>query len=185
MRRYLICLALGAVTSGCTSYQSQLITETEYGEYKTTPVTGIPVVITVPQKLGFLVTETTYEVTIGTRNDDGSVGEPQVSYITETSIDRNPIALGDSKLVSLDIKRPFYGTAESSFELANQYPTKINSKVDDKTLDRVLESVDKIIEKQGEESGAGAATQKRAVKQVQYLLVYDPVTRTMNRAGLG
>ena len=74
-----------------------------------------------------------------------------------------------------------FGTAKTALELANQYPTKINADVDDKTLGRVLDSVDKIIQKQGAETVGPAAIQKRAVKQFQYFLVYDPVTRLLTR----
>ena len=170
--------------SGCASYQSQIITETGFGEYKTTKVKGVPIVVTVPQKLGFLVTETTYEVATPNPQENGT-NIPKISYITETTIDRNPISLGESKLVSLDIKRPVAGTAETSMELANQYPSKLSSKVNDETLKNLLATAEKIVEKQGEQTGAGVATQKRAVKQVQYLLVYDPSTREFTRAKLG
>lgn len=175
-----------ALLAACTSYQSELVTENEHGAFTKTRLSGVPIVVTVPQKLGFLVTETTYEIATPTRNPDGTTGNPTISHVTETTIDKSPIPLGDSRLVTLDIRRPFFGTAKTGMDLANQYPTKLSSDVDDKTLGAVLTTVENLIEKQSAPVPPGAGLeQKKPVKQIQYLLVYDPVLRTFERERFG
>lgn len=182
MRIAILTAAALLALAGCSSYESDVLTEGPYGQFEKTQVRGVPIVVTVPQKLGFLVTETTYEVRTPTVSADGTVGQPIVSYITESSIDRNPIPLGKSTLVGLDIKRPMFGTAKTGMDLANQYPTKLSSEVDDKTLGPILDAFGKLIEKQGTpENATGALVQKTATRQVQYLLVYDPATKRFER----
>ena len=171
-----------SLLAGCTSYESDLMTETSPGQYQKTRFHGVPIVVTVPQKLGFLVTETTYEVSTSVKLPNGSIGEPTISYITETAIDRNPIPLGDSKLVGLDIKRPIFGTAVTSMALEDQYPTTLASNVDDQTLGKILDAAGNLIEKQGAaEATGGTVVAKRSIKQIQYFLIYDPATGLLSR----
>ena len=144
-------------------------------------VAGVPIVVTVPQKIGFYATESRYLIeTPIERNGQASTSK---SYSVETTVDKTPISLGRSQLVNLDIKRPFSGTAETSMELNSaQYPTKLASKVDDKTFEQAITAVEKLIEKQGAAGGGNAS--KTLVSQRSYLIVYDPTTQQITRTNL-
>jgi len=170
----LLCLSMVA----CSSYETTYLGTDENGNLTTKTVAGVPIVVTVPQKLGFMATKSCYRVET-TRNVDS---KPVViaTDSTEFSIDKTPIPLGESKLVNLDIKRPSYGTAKTKMTMAGQYPSEVSSDVDDKTLGRALDTLDKFIEKQGDTTSAGGAT-KTLIGQQTYMIVYDPVTRTITQ----
>ena len=147
---------------GCTSIESTLITENRDGEIVTKKVAGVPIVVTVPQKTGFLVTEDVYFSGSG--------------KVVEVTIDKTPIPLGRSQLVSLDIKRPFYGSLKGRIVLdpQRQYPVSISSAVDDKTLGEILDGPS------GQQQDAMTPIRQRSHsrdvsrRRRYYLLVYDP-----------
>ena len=146
-------------------------------------IAGVPIVVTVPQKIGFYATESRYLVENPVVKD-GQITSITKTYSTETTVDKTPISLGKSQLVNLDIKRPLSGTAETSMELSTaQYPTKLASKVDDKTFEQAIGAVEKLIEKQGAATVSGNAS-KTLVSQRSYLIVYDPATQRISRTNL-
>ena len=164
MKNAIVMLLVSALLWGCTSIESTLISENRDGEIVTRKVAGLPIVVTVPQKTGFLVTE-----------DIHFSGAGQV---TEVTVDRTPIPLGRSQLVSLDVKRPLYGSLKGRIVLdpQRQYPTSVSSAVDDRTLGEVLQALT------GQPQDAGPSTPKRSPshdasrRRRHYLLVYDPET---------
>lgn len=176
-----LAIAMSALVA-CSSYETTYFSRDDGGNLTTKTVPGVPIVVTVPQKLGFLATESVYEIT--TFSDRNGTLVPSTRRTTETSVDRNPISLGESKLANLDIKRPLFGTAKTSMKLENQYPSELSSEVDDKTLGRVLDTLDKFVQKQGTiEPGAGGAT-KTLISQRTFLLIYDPQTGGIHRQRL-
>ena len=170
---------------GCSSYESTYFTVDDEGHHTITTVAGVPIVVTVPQKIGFLATESTYRIETFITSADGTTGAkgpPQL--VTETTIDRTPIPLGSSQLVNLDIKRPVYGTAKTDMELANQYPTKLTSDVNDLTLGRILDTADKILDKIVTKQGVTADGNKTLISQKSFMIVYDPNTQAISRVRL-
>src|SRR6266478_4357617 len=182
---YVLVIAWALV--GCSSYESTYFISDEHGNRTLTTVSGAPVVVTVPQKLGFLATETKYSIDTFVTSADGTTRTKTGSRIvTETTVDKTPIPLGESKLVNLDIQRPFYGTAKTEMDLTAQYPTKLTSDVNDLTLGRVLDTVEKLggplVQKQG--AGADEAGTKTIIEQRSFMIVYDPATQTITRVKL-
>jgi hypothetical protein len=157
----------------CSSYETTYFGKDEHGNVTTKTIAGVPIVVTVPQKLGFMATKSCYRIeTLKTVNEKPVV---VATDSTEVSIDKTPISLGASQLVNLDIKRPAYGTAKNKLTLASsQYPTEVSSDVDDKTLGRALDTLDKFIEKQAEPPAGGI--NKTLIGQQTYMIIYDPVT---------
>jgi hypothetical protein len=179
-------LVLSFITTGCTTYESQIITQDTNGNIKTTSVAGVPIVVTVPQKLGFIATDSTYLLQTP-QIVNGEVKGYTQTRTTETTIDKTPISLGASQLIALDIKRPAYGTADTSMELNGEYPTKLTAKLDDKTLDRALTAANDLINKFSEKQGAqiqGDVT-RTLISQRQYMIIYDPSTQNISTAPLG
>ena len=178
-----VLMASGAVltVSGCSSYESTYFTYDRDGRPTTTTVAGVPIVVNVPQKLGFLATESTYRIE-GTASGDGTGPKGPPSFVTETTVDKTPIPLGASQLVNLDIKRPAYGTAKTNMSLSNQYPTTLSSDVNDLTLGRILDTVEKVVDKvEKEKQGESTRT---LVSQRNFMIVYDPVTQQISRTRL-
>jgi hypothetical protein len=176
-------ILLCAFLSGCSSYETTYMLPNEEGRLVPTTLAGVPIVVTVPQKLGFYATESRYLLENPVVKD-GQVVSVTKSYSVETNIDKTPISLGRSQLVNLDIKRPLSGTAETSMELsASQYPTKLASKVDDKTFEQALGALEKLIEKQGAPSASGNAS-KTLVSQRNYMIIYDPATQAITKVNL-
>ncbi|KYG23233.1 hypothetical protein SE92_25855 [Bradyrhizobium sp. AT1] len=174
--------AASLLLCGCSSYETTYLLTDEQGKLVPTTIAGVPIVVTVPQKIGFYATESRYLVE-NPIVKDGQVVSVAKSYSVETTVDKTPISLGKSQLVNLDIKRPLSGTAETSMELNTaQYPTKLASKVDDKTFEQALSTVEKLIEKQGAPISANAS--KTLVSQRSYLIVYDPTTQHITRVNL-
>ena len=171
-----VCFSVAACFSivACSSYETTYFGQDENGRLTTRTVAGVPIVVTVPQKLGFMATKSCYRIeTLKTVNDKPVV---VVTDSTEVSIDKTPISLGTSQLVNLDIKRPAYGTAKNKLTLAaSQYPTEVSGDVDDKTLGRALDTLDKFIEKQAEPTQAGGIN-KTLIGQQTYMIIYDPAT---------
>jgi hypothetical protein len=171
---------------GCSSYESTYFISDENGK-RTLTTSGVPVVVTVPQKLGFLATETKYSIDTFETSADGTNRRKVGSRIvTETTVDKTPIPLGESKLVNLDIRRPFFGTAKTAMDLTGQYPTKLTSDVDDKTLGRVLDTAEKLVGPLVQRQGAGAdeAATKTIIEQRSFMIVYDPATQAITRVKL-
>jgi hypothetical protein len=167
---------------GCSSYETTYILQDEKGRAVPMTLAGVPIVVTVPQKIGFYATESRYLIENPVVKD-GQLTSMTKTYTTETTIDKTPISLGKSQLVNLDIKRPLSGTAETSMELSTaQYPTKLASKVEDKTFEQALGAVEKLIEKQGATVSGNAS--KILVSQRSYLIVYDPATERISRVNL-
>jgi hypothetical protein len=179
------CLAAAAcvatVLGACSSYETTYFSRDENGQIVTKTVAGVPIVVTAPQKLGFIATESRYLFETRTVDDSGKISIAR-REATEVSVDKSPISLGQSQVVNLDIKRPVYGTAKTKMTLANQYPTEVSSDVDDKTLDRVLNTIEKFIEKQGEQNQPSPGnTTKTLLSQRTYMIVYDPATQKISR----
>ena len=180
--RAVCAVALCCSLAACSSYETTYFSHDENGQVTTRTVAGVPIVVTVPQKLGFIATESLYEVEATViRNNQPVVVTREV---TEVSVDKVPIPLGRSELVTLDIKRPAYGTAKTKMALSNQYPTELTTEVDDKTLDRALETLEKFVQKQGEGSGTGAGSGRKLVRQRSFMIVYDPQTQKVYRQTL-
>jgi hypothetical protein len=178
-----VCVAAAALIVGCSSYETTYFVQNERGEIENRVVAGVPIVVTVPQKIGFVATESRYLVETRSEQDGKDVVARR--EVTETTVDRTPISLGASQLANLDVKRPFYGTAKTSMKLENQYPTELSSEVDDKTFGRILDTVDKLIEKQGEGTqGSSPGVTKTLLGQRTYLIVYDPQTQQISRRNM-
>jgi len=181
--RAICAVAFCFLVAACASYETTYFSRDENGYLNSKTVAGVPIVVTIPQKLGFIATESRFliETTI-VKDNKPAVATKET---TEVSIDKTPISLGRSELVTLDIKRPAYGTAKTKMTLANQYPTEVSSDVDDKTLDRALDTIDKFIEKQGEQTPAASGnTTKTLISQRTYMIVYDPSTQHITRQAL-
>jgi hypothetical protein len=178
VRGILIVVSL-VIVVGCASYETTYYIPDGKGNVVPKTVAGVPIVVTVPQKIGFLATEKRYLVT--TRMEVNGRDTLARREITETTIDRTPIPLGGSQLANLDVKRPFYGTAKTKMKLKDHYPTELSSDVDDRTLDRALDTVDKLIEKQGEGNQTGGGVTKTLLGQRTYMIVYDPSTQEITR----
>jgi len=180
--RAIICAALILSTAACSSYETTYFGKDENGNITTKTVAGVPIVVTVPQKLGFMATKSCYRIEKSAIVNDKAVVVATES--TEVSIDKVPISLGESRLANLDIKRPAYGTAKTKMALSTQqYPSEVSSDVDDKTLGRALDTLDKFIEKQGAPAEAGGIN-KTLIGQQTYMIVYDPVTQQISQDNL-
>jgi len=175
--RIIVVIGFSALLGACSSYETTYFVKDENGNMTTKTVAGVPIVVTLPQKLGFIATKSCYRVEKST-----NVGDKPVivaSETTDTTIDKTPISLGQSQLVNLDIKRPAYGTAKNKLTLANQYPTEVSQDVDDKTLGRALDTLDKFIEKQAEQNPSGGT--RTLIGQQTYMIIYDPATQTISQ----
>jgi len=182
MRTLIALAAVSVVAGGCSSYETTYMVTNQEGRLVPMTIAGVPIVVTVPQKIGFYATESRYLIETPVMKDSQLVSMAK-SYSTETTVDKTPISLGKSQLVNLDIKRPMSGTAETSMELnAAQYPIKLASKVDDKTFEQALGVVEKLIEKQGATISGNAS--KTLISQRSYLIVYDPATQHISRTNL-
>lgn len=170
--RILFVIAICLSVIACSSYETTYLGTDEAGRLTTKTIAGVPIVVTVPQKLGFMATKSCYRVETSRMVDNKPVIVTTDS--TEFSVDKTPIPLGESKLVNLDIKRPAYGTAKTTMKMNGQYPSELTSDVDDKTLGRALDTLDKFLEKQGE--GAAGGVSKTLIGQETYMVIYDPVT---------
>ena len=129
MKKAIVLSLVGAMLCACTSIESTLISENPDGEIVTQRVAGVPIIVTVPRKTGFLVTEDVHFSSTG--------------KVTEVTLDKTPIPLGESQLVTLDVKRPFYGSLKGRIVLdaQRQYPTSVSSTVDDKTLGEIVQGL--------------------------------------------
>ena len=164
MKTATVLLLVGAMLCGCTSIESTLISENRHGEIVTKKVAGVPIVVTVPGKTGFLVTE---EVHL---SDAGQV--------SEVTVDKTPIPLGRSRLVSLDVKRPFYGSLKGRIVLdaQRQYPTSVTSAVDDRTLGEIVQALTGQQQNTATPIRPPPDSRKTNRRRRHYLLVYDPDT---------
>lgn len=168
-------VGLVALLAGCSSIESTHVVRDQYGVAKGERFDGVPIVVTVPDKLGFLVTESIYEVTREVTAADGSVSQ-RVARETTTVMSDKPVALGKSELFTLDTRRPASGTGDASIDFAGQYPSKITNKVTDTTITDLAEALVKTKEAFTPEAGASSETSRVLVSQRQYMLVYDPRT---------
>lgn len=174
MRDFYCAVGFCLLVVGCSSYETTYLSKDENGNMVTKTVAGVPIVVTVPQKLGFMATKSCYR--IESTADENGKAVTKFTDTTEVTIDKTPIPLGESRLVNLDIKRPSYGTAKTKMTMAGQYPSEVSSDVDDKTLGRALDTLDKFIEKQADKPPGGGVT-KTLIGQQTYMVVYDPVTQ--------
>lgn len=177
----LLALAAALALSACASYETTFLAPGEHGQLQPQTFAGVPIVVTRPEKIAFLATRSTYLVE-NPIVKDGQIVSVEKSKAVETTVDKTPITLGLSQVVTLDIKRPFFGTAETGMELSNQYPTKLSSKVDDKTLQAVIDAAEKFIQKQGAPISANAS--KTLITQEQFLIVYDTETGRIGKQSL-
>jgi hypothetical protein len=191
MRLGAACVLVGFV-AGCTSFESTFINRDEYGNVSTTVTPGVPIVVNVPQKIGFVVTETRYLVEFPITNKEGKKTGIARRTVTETSVDKTPISLSAGQLVSLDIKRPMAGTADNQMTLVNQYPQSVHGNVNDQTFDKVLAAFDKLTALQkkpglaatGDEEALPEGAKKTPIGQRTYMIVYDPAKQTLTRMRL-
>lgn len=178
MREFCCAAGFCLLVVGCSSYETTYFGKDENGAVTTKTVAGVPIVVTVPQKIGFMATKSCYRVETTRNINDKAV--VVATDTTEFNVDKTPIPLGESRLVNLDIKRPSYGTAKTSMKMSGQYPSELSSDVDDKTLGRALDTIDKFIEKQGDSSGSGGVT-KTLIGQETFMVVYDPATQQITQ----
>jgi hypothetical protein len=174
--------------AGCSSIESTHVVRDQYGVTKGERFDGVPIVVTVPDKLGFLVTEETYRITRPVTDSAGMVvaGKFVVTEEVVTKVDKEPVPLGSAEVFTVDVRRPASGTAENSIELKDQYPTSIKGKVDDKTLDTAIGAVEKLqgLVKNADTPGgpgSGPGVTRELVKTKQYMMVYDPRTGQFTR----
>lgn len=184
MRPFFLGVVLAILLSGCSSIESTLISESADGTVQSKTFNGVPILITVPQKIAYVATESIYKVVVPDSNGD-TVSAVKTATLSETTVDKTPILLGDTKLFTVDAKRPIFGTSKSKITLdaERKYPEEITNDVDDKTLSEAFKGVqtfaDKLFEKQGTDDAA--PIQKTLVRQRQFLLIYDPSTLTITK----
>ena len=175
VRKSAAALSLLALVAGCSSIESTHVVRDQFGVAKGERFDGVPIVVTVPDKLGFLVTEKIYEVTREVAQGDEV--ERRVWRETETTMSDTPIPLGKSELFTMDPRRPASGTGHANIDLAGQYPTKIDNNVTDSTITDLAEAAAKVKETLTPEAGETEGEVTRVlVSQRQYMLVYDPRT---------
>lgn len=147
----------------------------EYGVMKGERFDGVPVILTVPDKLGFLVTESVYSVTREVTLPDGSV-EPKTTEEIVTTMSDKPIPLGKSEVFTVDPRRPASGSGESNITLEAQGIKTISNKVVDTTITDLADALAKTKQAFQTESGESDPATRVLKSQRQYLLVYDPTT---------
>jgi hypothetical protein len=181
---------LGAMTcallSGCSSIESTHLIRDQYGVVKGEKFNGVPIVVTVPDKYGFLVTVSTYRVSRQATTDLGEAipGKVIITEETVTQLDRNPIPLGGSEVFTVDTKRPISGTAKGEITLEGQYPKSIKTDITDNTLKDATDALvklDGLRENADTGGGSNAGETRTLVRTNQYMLVYDPRTGQFTR----
>ncbi len=171
-------LATILVTSlgACSSIESTHLVRDQHGITRGEKFDGVPMVLTVADRLGFLVTEAVYEVTREVTKADGTVTQ-KVARETVTTMSDKPIPLGRSEVFTVDPRRPASGTSDATIELENQGIKKISNKVTDTTITDLADALVKTKDAFKPESGETTGEIKRVlISQRQYMLVYDPGT---------
>ncbi len=176
---------ISALLCGCSSYGAQHLVVGPDGEViKGERFDGVPMTITVAEKLAFLVTESTYLVTTPVLAADGTSPSVQTRQ-TRTTISPTPIALGRTELFTLDAMRPASGSGHSSFQFNDrQSPDLISNEVTDTTLKDILENLDKVKDtfaEQATQAGAVPGSTEILLSQSQYFVVYDPETGRLQK----
>ena len=167
---------LVVLLAGCSSIESTHLVRDQYGVTKGERFDGVPVILTVPDRLGFLVTEAIYEVTREVTLSDGTVTQ-KVTRETVTTMSDKPIPLGKSEVFTVDPRRAATGTGEAAIVLEGQGIKSISNKVTDSTITDITDALVKAKEAFQTEAGETTAETKRVlVSQRQYMLVYDPGT---------
>ena len=171
--------------AGCSSYQSTHVIVDEYGVARGEKFDGVPIAVTVPDKIGFWETVSTYEVTEAVFDADGNfVENRKLGRVTRTSVSPTPVPLGPGEVFTLDAKRPASGTGNSKFVLSadKQYPTVVSNNVTGTTITAVGDAAVKL----GDQFTPQSATPdspitERLVEQTVHLIAYDPDTGQMIR----
>ena len=125
--------AVSVGLTACSSIKGRKILATESGT-KTIDVGGLPIVVQRPTRAVFVLTETTYAVTLVAYEADGTFSQESLPDQTEQTISEAPIFVGPAELYTIDPERPAFGTLDYTMEFEGYYPTSINSKIDDKTI---------------------------------------------------
>lgn len=175
-----VALAALSLLAGCSSYQSTHVIVDEYGVARGEKFDGVPITVTVPDKIGFWETVSIYEVTETVFDDDGNFVETrQLGRVTRSSISPTPVPLGPGKVFTLDAKRPASGSGNSKFTLNpdKQYPSEISNNVTDTTITEVGKIFGEVT---GQFTPQSATREtpitERLVEQTVHLIVYDPDT---------
>jgi hypothetical protein len=171
--RIICILAALLPLAACSSIDSEFIgVGQEGGIVPGAKFHGVPVVLTVNDKLAFKVTETTYSNTAGN------------TYV-EHVVDPAPIALPTPYVFAVDTERPAAGTAKNTISLTNEYPTSIATDVDDQTISTVAQAAQQFVNDAQEKADAAArgdqAPTDKVIKTESYLIVYDTRTRAFSR----
>lgn len=171
--------------AGCSSYQSTHVIVDEYGVARGEKFDGVPITVTVPDKIGFWETVSTYEVTEAVFDADGNFLETRkLGRVTRSSISPTPVPLGPGEVFALDAKRPASGTGNSKFILDKdkQYPTEVSNNVTDTTITEVGKIADQMAGRFTAQSATPESPiTERLIEQTVHLIAYDPDTGQMIR----
>ena len=186
MKQFILFCIL-TILAGCSSIESQLISIDSDGNVSAKKFDGVPILVTVPEKIGFLVTESTYKVVRQGFDANGNPVDSTESTERSVTVDKNPIKLGRTQLFTTDVKRPMFGTAKNSIELDKdvKYPTKVSTDVDDKTLGKIIDNLDNIknvfTPQSGQQADDGPVISRILISEKQYMMIYDPQFGTFDR----
>lgn len=186
MKTIASCAALAALSllAGCSSYQSTHVIVDEYGVARGEKFDGVPITVTVPQKIGFWETVSTYEVTTTLTDAAGTVLDVSTNKVTRKTVNPEPVLLGPSELFALDAKRPASGTGKSKIALNadKQYPTELTNDVTDNTIKDLTAAAETVIGGLTPQSDTSQRNvTERLIEQTVHLVVYDPKTGQMTR----
>jgi hypothetical protein len=174
---------------GCSSISGNRIVEgrdangNPSGKVDVTPVSGLPIVVQIPNKAVFIATVKEFSVTRVVPGGVDAQGNPTITTEKlanefETTISPQPVFLGRPQVYTIDPKRPAFGTIDYGIDLANYYPTKFAGKVDDKTLSELTKFISDTLSKVLPTPGAvvkqaGEQTQRTLVAQSTRLVIFD------------
>lgn len=170
--------------AGCSSYQSTHVIVDEFGVAHGEKFDGVPITVTIPQKIGFWETVSTYEVTTTLTDGAGTVLDVSTNKVTRKTVNPAPVLLGPSELFALDAKRPASGTGNSKFLLDKDklYPTDVSNNVTDNTIKDLTAAAETVIGGLTPQSDTSQRNiTERLIEQTVHLVVYDPKTGQMTR----
>lgn len=182
---HLAALAAISLLAACSSYQSTHVAVDQYGVARGEKFDGVPITVTVADKIGFWETVSTYEVSEAIFDADGNLVETRSrGRVKRSSISPTPVPLGPTELFALDAKRPASGSGNSKFiiDKDKQYPTEVSNNVNDTTIAEVGRIADQTLGHFTEQSATPEnPVTERLVEQTMHLVVYDPRTGQMIR----
>lgn len=124
MRPILNALLTMSVLSGCSSITSDLVSRDGVAVHKGADFDGVPIVLSIPDRQAFLVTESTYSMPDGTTK-------------VVRDVDKTPIPLPSVEVFTVDMKQPPAGTAKNKIWLADQYPQAIDLDINNQTIEKL------------------------------------------------